>query len=414
MSGNDEESSKTTAWTPARRQVDADESWNDLPRVERRSRRWIAAGVAGVGLGVVGLAVVLTRGDDSAAPGHSSDTNPTAANVGATSADPVQESWWDAPDGRRVSIEAHSLAFRTLDERNLGEVFDRNLAPVYGAPRLFEAHEPQRYPRGEMSRSLTSLRNTLQLKAGFSAVLASVGVTYSTERSYLLYRAFHVDTVLAVDESKRMKEPPEAAVFYLAEVHRGWSYDLLVEGEFEQVGAELEAFIKVGTASASMVESRFGAKVHQSGLGLRANKDGAIFAMTPEAVASAYTEMELAVPVRLIFRTIPGRRLKEEKVPRPTAVADEDFVLMDDEHREWLLPPGRYRVRATSDKNGIRLDFRPDSHATCAPALPREREYTRASTTCTVSREATLRMTNYHHLANGPVENGHVWILRLP
>lgn len=110
---------------------------------------------------VVGLAILVKAGrTPSAKPAAAIALAQPSSPTPETKAAPAIEQWI-APAGKREDVEALAYAFPSLDEHDLGSLFDAELKPVYGAQALFEAHEPRRIRRDAMSHDLLSLQDTV-------------------------------------------------------------------------------------------------------------------------------------------------------------------------------------------------------------------------------------------------------------
>lgn len=325
-------------------------------------------------------------------------------------ADPQPE--WTASVGQREDVKALAYAFPSLDERDLGTVFDAQLKPIYGAEPLFDNRVPRHVRRDEMSHALLSLTDTIQFEAGFRYLLTSVGAKWNAAREYRLYRAIQLAEVIRIDDTKPLRRPPDNAVFYLAEVRKGASYDMMIEGEREEMGARLDTALAAGTASASTLRTKSKYIVRQRGAGLRPKAADAIFATTPELVSARYETTEHPVPIELVFRTIPGRVAPKKALPRPTVVADKRVSLPEGRGEQFSFPrPGTYYIRAASEPSGIVMSWSGD--ARCDPPTEGP-ERKNIATQCQVRKGAILTVRNYTRTYLGSTEDATVRIVRLP
>jgi hypothetical protein len=333
----------------------------------------------------------------------------TAEPTSAAAA-PNEETWWTPPPGERKSVEALAHGFAGIDEKDLGAAFTADLKPVYGAPNLFEDRPPRRVPRGGMEKLVIKLRNSSQFDGGFRWLFLKAGASYERDRDYQVVRAMQVKEVVRLDESARMRRPPDSAVFYLAEVHRGVSYDLLVDGQRSVMGRRLELLFAHAGGSARQVQDSGSYRLKAFGLGLRDLSGEGIFAMTPEQIAASYRTGD-PVPVQLVFRTIPGREYKPMEYPMPVSVVDEPaFTVAEDAWQSWALPAGDYSVEATSFPNGCRPSWTGD--VTCDTEVSPRGEYTHLSMHCTVTGRAELTLMNPSVFDLGPVETMSLYIER--
>jgi len=256
------------------------------------------------------------------------------------------------------------------------------------------------------------LRDSTQLHAGFSFLFLDFGTTYSVLREYQLYRAMQVAEILSVDESQKMRRPPDEAVYYLAEVHQGASYDVLIEGNRKDMGSHLGILFAEGAASVGDLEATGRYRVHQRGLGLRPVTGDAIFARTPEQVARRYAVLGEPVPVKLVFRAIPGRTVDRQPLPQPEPVANESFVLPEGRDYDLTLKTGLYHIDIRSSPNGVQFSW--DGSASCDPPIPEGREWRHFQTICDVSRSMTIRSWNYTSFGMGPSEDVSIYAERIP
>lgn len=321
------------------------------------------------------------------------------------------QDWWTPPVGERKSVEALAYGFAGIDDKDLGTVFTADLKPLYGVPKLFEDKPPRRVERDEMQKLVVKLRDSTQLDAGFRWLFFKAGTSYAQERDYQVIRAMQIHEVIRLDETARMRRPPEQAVFYLAEVHRGASYDLLVDGQRSAMGAQLELLFAQADGSARHVRDSRRYHLKAFGLGLRDVTNDGIFAMTPEQVAQRYRTGP-AVPVQLVFRTIPGRDYQPTAYPLPAAVIDDPaFILQENESKAWTMPVGKYRLETTSDPNGITLVW--GGAVACDRTVGPTTEYRELAITCSVAEPTELRITNPTTFGLGPSETVRLYVERL-
>ena len=342
---------------------------------------------------------------------HVQASEPVASAV-IEAPEPAAEDWWTPPADERISVEAPAHAFAGIDEKDLGSVFTNDLKPVYGAPSLFEERPPRRVREDRMQHVVVKLRDSSQLESGFQFLFIGAGMHYSADHDYVLSRAMQVHEVVRVDESARMRRPPENAVLYLAEVHRGASFDLLVEGEHSAMGAQLDLLFTRGGGSAKQIHESSRYRLKAFGLGLQdVNRDG-IFAMSAEEIAQRY-QVGAPVPVQLVFRTIPGRVYRRRELEIPAPVIDEAmFAMAEGERRWWRLQPGRYSIEATSKPNGFALTW--SNEVDCDQDLGRGSEYKLVKMSCTLRGASDLELANPSALGMGPTETMSLYVSRQP
>jgi len=336
---------------------------------------------------------------------------PADSNAAPSAAPSAPSEWWTPPPGGREQVEALAHGFAGIDENDLGTVFTSDLKPIYGAPNLFEQKPPRRVPRDAMQHVVVKLRQSSQFETGFNYLFVKAGVSYNDEHDYQVVRAMQVREVVRVDDSARLRPPPAEAVFYLAEVHRGASFDVLIEGDHSSMGTRLEVALSVGGAFNHLRESG-SYRLKAFGLGLRDLAGDGIFAMTSDQIMERYRTGE-PVPVQLVFRTIPGRAYNPKELPMPELVLDEPgFRVKESGYRAWTLPAGRYRVEATSRPNGMNLAWFGD--VTCDHQVASNREYQSVKMNCTVvDAKVELQLSNPSTFDLGPEEIMSLYISRL-
>lgn len=368
----------------------------------------VAVAIAAV---VTSVAIGSERGSESAKADRV--PTPSAFAFPAIRATASPEQWWTPPPGRRETIEALAYAFPGIDEDDLGSVFTEDLKPIYDAPKLFEQRPPRTVRMDAMEKSVLRLRDVGQLNAGFNFLLADAGISYNAAHDYELYRALEVHDVVRLDETARMRKPSDTAFFYLAEVHRGASYDLLVEGDYADMGARLSAAFAEGGGAISGLRASGKYHLETHALGLKDVTSEGMFAMTPDDIAKNYRTGE-PVPVRLVFRSIPGRTYRPQKFRVPVEIIDETSVVIGDgASRLYSMRAGKYRIAADSAPNGLGIEW-VGGTATCDLSPRADGEYKHVDLTCNVPSGVNLRITNPSVLNMGPAEHVNIWVGRLP
>lgn len=322
------------------------------------------------------------------------------------------ESWWTPPRSRRQDVEALAYGFAGLDEHDLGRVFTSDFQPVENAPSMFEVKPFRRVARGQMEHVVVKLRDRSQLDAGFNYLFLKAGVTHSTSHDYQVARAMQIKEVVRLDDTARMRQPPAEATFYLAEVHLGASFDLLVQGDHAAMGAKLELAL-TGTGDLSSLRESSSYHLKAFGLGLRDVTGDAIFSMSADQIAQRYRIGD-PVPVQLVFRVIPGRRFQPEELPVPHAVIDQPmFNLPEGAFQAWQIRPGRYHLVATSAPNGMALAWLAGD-VRCDQQIQSTAEYRSLEMTCDVASNAELQVSNPTSFGLGPSEAMSVYLGQLP
>lgn len=362
-----------------------------------RRRAWpLVLGAAGLAAGVAMLALLLS----------------SRGGAGATAAVPARpavaaQASWSPPPGPRQDLIAIAQSFPGLDERSLGSLFDAKLRPLYGAANLFPTPVVQRIPRHDMRHSFERLTDAIQLDLGFRQFMAGLGTSWSASHSYQLYRALQLAEVVTLDERQAMREPPAEAVFYLAEVRTGASYDMFVR----DTQTSQSDFAGLDGFSIEQIQSQGRYQITQRGSGLAPTTGSAIFAMTPSQVASAYATSGTPVAIELVFRTIPTRTFERKKLPAPRVLVDATLELGEGEARYYTLVPGTVALRITSAPKGVVLTW--DKPVQCSEPVDGPERLT-FEAECTLTRRTVLTVTNYTQQGRGPVEHASVYLARLP
>lgn len=407
---SDDEAAATRGWSsvagPA--PLTLDDSVEDLPPAATNRRRLVLAAWGLGAIALVGITVAATRSPKPEAEPETAAENtpkPAAHTARAPIITPEAFEAWLAPPGPRRDVVVPGYAFSQLSEADLGAVFDAKLRLIHGVPHLFEAHEARRSARNQMSHSFARIKSRVELAVGFAEVAKG---SYRNDRFYAAYRALDIREIIAVDEQRRMRKPPETATYYLAEIHSGSSYDALIEGSFRSMGAKLEAsLLEGGSIEAGVSGEDY--RVSFRGLGLRPKNGTAIFAKEAGDIENAYTTDGAAAPVRLVFRQIPGRKIAADNIPWPQVVHEEQItldeaILKNEFLKKYDLKAGTYTISIQTRPNGIRVRW---SAGGCQTG-----DFLQLTTICTLSTPATLSIANPKIVGAGDSEVVDVFIAR--
>ncbi len=292
-----------------------------------------------------------------------------------------------------------------VDTDLLGAVYDAKLRRISNADPLFEMHLLRRTARDEVGAQHMQLRSRLQLSAGYGGLIEA-GVRQ--DRFYYLYRAHWTKEVVGVDETKRMREPPPEAVFYLAAISYGSSYDVLIEGSSQEFSAGASSILLAGShleASSSDSDRR----MYYKAQGYKPVGEAPVFALTPEEIAAAYERTGDGVPMLLTFRQIPGRKLPKDEIAWPETLYDEEVTLKEGmigpiEAKTYALEQGTYSVSLSTSNSGIGLSW--------SPAGCRAGTFKQISTVCTLAADGTMTIRNPTELGTGAQEVVKVYIAK--
>jgi hypothetical protein len=191
---------------------------------------------------------------------------------------------------------------------DLGRPFDASFQPLAGNGPLFKAKPSESYPVFRHSVALVEDQVTL------AATVRSWGLTSDAARTrrFASYRAEQITDVLAVDDMVLPQAAPTAAMYYLAKVYYGRSYEVRLSGDERQFNANLAGTFLSGKLDGGM--KNFAEKNRLEftavGRGLRPKTGNAIYAKQPSEIEDNYTvDGSTTVPVEVEYRLVPGHAL---------------------------------------------------------------------------------------------------------
>jgi hypothetical protein len=191
---------------------------------------------------------------------------------------------------------------------DLGRVFDAAFQPLAGSGPLFKAKAPEGYPEFRHSVALVQDRVTL------AATVRSwgLGADAARTRRFASYRAEQVTEIRAVDDMTAPRSAPPAAMYYLAKVFYGRSFEVRLSGDEKQFNSGLAGTFLSGKLEGGL--KTFAEKNRLEftavGRGLRPKRGTAIYAKQPSDIEENYTvEGTTTVPIAVEYRLIPGRAL---------------------------------------------------------------------------------------------------------
>ena len=195
-----------------------------------------------------------------------------------------------------------------ITSTDLGRVFDAAFQPLAGRGPLFKAKVPEGYPVFRHSASLVEDRITL------AATVRSWGLNSDAcrNRRFASYRAEQITEIHAVDDMTPPQAAPPAAMYYLAKVFYGRSFEVRLSGDEKQFHSGL-----AGTFLSGKFEGALKAFAEKNrleftalGRGLAPKSGSAIYAKQPSEIEENYTvDGSITVPVEVEYRLIPGRAL---------------------------------------------------------------------------------------------------------
>ncbi len=353
------------------------------------------------------MAIYLSvRTPKSAPEGPARPLAQQAATQDAPLGAPPDAEWWTPPKGPQHEFTVPAYAVQGVDTDLLGAVYDAKLRRISNADPLFEMHLLRRVARDEVGAQHMQLRSRLQLSAGYGGLIEA-GVRQ--DRFYYLYRAHWTKEVVGVDETKRMREPPPEAVFYLAAIHYGSSFDVLIEGSSRELSVGANSILRAGAhleASSADTDRRMYFKAQ----GYRPVGDAPVFALTPGEISAAYERTSDGVPMVLTFRQIPGRKLPKDEITWPETLHDEEITLNERGltgplgTKTYPLKQGTYSVSLSTSSTGIGVAW--------SPAGCRTGTFKQITTVCRLPGDGALTISNPSELGGGSAEVVKVYIAK--
>jgi hypothetical protein len=239
-------------------------------------------------------------------PATPAEDEPIPAASAPGGAATTRETIPEVPSGPGWSII--TTAPEGLTAADLGRVFDASFQPLAGRKALFKTKSPEQYPVFRHSVSLVEDGITL------AATVKSWGLNADAarRRRFASYRAEQVTDIHAVDDMTAPEAAPPSAMYYLAKVFYGRSFEVRLAGEEKQFNSGLAGVFLSGKLNGGMKSFAEKNKLEFTavGRGLRPKSGTAIYAKQPSEIEDNYTvDGSVAVPVEVEYRLIPGREL---------------------------------------------------------------------------------------------------------
>jgi hypothetical protein len=157
----------------------------------------------------------------------------------------------------------------------------------------------------------------------------SASVGKDNESRFASYRASQLVEFREIDDTTEIRsDGPKGAVWYIARIFYGRSFELVLHGEKSRFNASVKARYKIAKGGVKTFAEQNGLSVAAQGRGLEPVDGEAIFAQGEEEISKAYKQSGDPVPVAVEYRSIP----------RSCVPADEAI--------EWVAP---WRARVTFD-----------------------------------------------------------------
>jgi hypothetical protein len=191
---------------------------------------------------------------------------------------------------------------------DLGRVFDASFQPLAGSGALFKTKGSESYPVFRHSVAL------IQDRVNLAATVRSWGLNADAcrNRRFASYRAEQITEIHGVDDTTPPRRAPAAAVYYLAKVFYGRSFEVRLSGEEKQFHSGLAGTFLSGKLEGGLESFAQKNRLEFTavGRGLKPKSGAAIYAKQPSDIEQNYTvDGSVAVPVEVEYRLIPGRDL---------------------------------------------------------------------------------------------------------
>ncbi len=191
---------------------------------------------------------------------------------------------------------------------DLGRVFDASFQPLAGTGALFRPKATESYPVFRHSVALVEDGITL------AATVRSWGLNAdaSRNRRFASYRAEQITEIHAVDDMSAPQAAPATAMYYLAKVFYGRSFEARLSGEEKRFHSGIAGTFLSGKLEGGLENfaEKHRLEFTSVGRGLRPKSSAAIYARQPSEIEQNYTvDGTVAVPVEVEYRLIPGRDL---------------------------------------------------------------------------------------------------------
>lgn len=275
-------------------------------RGRRRAEEDAAAEAQQLLIGALGQGGTL----DSALAGGpaTSASSPDAAGATAVAPSPSASSDRVAEVGstRDATVLASLVEIRVNPDELVGMYLDGHFRPLagratgVGAVRTVEA--VQQDIAWRMATSATDVR-----VAASAFGVAGSSVSVASERSYAIYEASTVERVIALPERATFTEVPDAAMYYVAEVHLGRALNVFARGASRDISAAVSGQYQVFQASVSARNREMQVEIRVRAYGLAAPSDPTVLPSEQQVRDMRLQPAGPSVPVRLVLRRIPDR-----------------------------------------------------------------------------------------------------------
>jgi hypothetical protein len=136
---------------------------------------------------------------------------------------------------------------------------------------------------------------------GFSASGGS-----EDESRFASYRASQLVEFREIDDTTEIRsDGPKGAVWYIARIYYGRSYELVLHGEKRRFSASVKARLFTAKGGIKAFAEQNGLSIAAQGRGLEPVDGEAIFAQGEDEIAKAYRQSGDPVPIAVEYRSIP-------------------------------------------------------------------------------------------------------------
>lgn len=222
-----------------------------------------------------------------------------------------------------------------LSEAHLGRPVDANFESFAGesGASLFPKGKVTKQGLHRMEHAIVTMDSKRGKSANIDVGAKSWGFGASggkeNETRFASYRASQLVEFREVDDATEIRsDGPKGAVWYIARIYYGRSYELVLHGEKRRFNASVKARLFSAKGGVKTFAEQNGLSIAAQGRGLEPVNGEAIFAQGEEEISKAYRQAGDPVPVAVEYRS----------VPRSCVPADESI--------EWVAP---WRARVSFD-----------------------------------------------------------------
>jgi hypothetical protein len=212
------------------------------------------------------------------------------------------------PPGGQFTVFATSPS--NMGEHLLGRPVDAQFQPFAGTEgaSLFPDDESSvvEIPVDAFAHRRTVVETVDELAANASAWgIASADIGAAMSKRYASYRAYQVEYILAIDDSRAMRTGPAGATYYLSAIYFGHRYEMVFVGDETSFHAGVKADFLVASGSVDAWARRYHLEAQFAGRGMTPVSGSALFAGSPEEIENEYQSDGDPVPIFVEYRTIP-------------------------------------------------------------------------------------------------------------